>query len=39
VVLRVAPHAYGRDFDALREEIRKAARQLASLTLGPPPAA
>jgi ribonuclease P protein component len=37
VVLRAAPHAYGRDFDALREEIRKAGRQLAGLTLPPPP--
>lgn len=39
VVLRVAPHAYARDFDALRDEVRKAGRQLATLTLGPPPAA
>ena len=39
VVLRVAPHAYGRDFAALREEIRTAARRLATLTLGPPPPA
>jgi ribonuclease P protein component len=36
VVLRVAPHAYQRDFDALRDEIRKAARQLATLELGAP---
>ena len=38
VVLRVAPHAYARDVDALREEIRKAARSLAALTLTPPSA-
>ena len=38
VVLRVAPHAYQRDMDALREEIRKAARGLATLTLPLPSA-
>jgi ribonuclease P protein component len=38
VVLRTAPHAYERDMDALREEIRKAARSLAALTPTPPSA-
>lgn len=36
VVLRAAPHSYDRDMDALRDEIRKAARALAALTLMPP---
>lgn len=37
VVLRVIPPAYDRNFAALRDEIRKVGRTLATLTLPPPP--
>lgn len=37
VVLRVAPHAYGRTFDSLRDDVRKAGRQLVKLELGDVP--
>ncbi len=38
VVLRTMPHAYNRDFDSLREEVRRLQSQLSALTLPAPPA-
>ncbi len=38
VVLRVVPHAYARTFDSLRDDVRKAGRQLVKLDLGDIPA-
>lgn len=38
VVLRTMPHAYDRDFDSLRDEVRRLLTQLAALTLPAPPA-
>lgn len=37
VVLRVVPQAYQRDFDTLRDEVRRLSRQLGTLTLPPVP--
>lgn len=38
VVLRTAPHAYGKDFGELRAEVRRLAQQLPALTLPAPTA-
>jgi len=36
VVLRAAPHAYTKDFDTLRAEVRRLVQQLPALTLPAP---